>query len=212
MLRPTCTGRRFFARRRCRARRATTSGSRPSSSSARARTRSAVRSNKLPQLTPEQQRAGVICSSAGNHAQGVALAAAQLGIPAVVVMAANATPSKIAATKAYGAEVVLHGRIWDDANAEAERDRGRARPDDGAPVRRRPADRRAGNGRARDPRGRSRRRRRRRPDRRRRAHLRRLRCDPHARTPRADHRCRVERRAGNAAKRRGRQGASYSTR
>src|SRR5207245_4724710 len=61
------------------------------------------------------------CSSAGNHAQGVALAAAQLGIPAVVVMASNATPSKIAATKAYGAEVVLHGLIWDEANAEAER-------------------------------------------------------------------------------------------
>ena len=78
-------------------------------------------SNKLPQLTDEQKRAGVICSSAGNHAQGVALAAAQLGIPAVVVMAANATPAKIAATKAYGAEVVLHGQIWDDANAEAQR-------------------------------------------------------------------------------------------
>jgi threonine dehydratase len=78
-------------------------------------------SNKLPQLTPEQKRAGVICSSAGNHAQGVALAAAQLGIPAVVVMATNATPAKVAATKAYGAEVVLHGQIWDEANAEAER-------------------------------------------------------------------------------------------
>jgi len=78
-------------------------------------------SNKLPQLTPEQQRAGVICSSAGNHAQGVALAARELGIPAVVAMAENATPAKIAATKAYGAEVVLHGRIWDEANAEAER-------------------------------------------------------------------------------------------
>jgi threonine dehydratase len=78
-------------------------------------------SNKLPQLTSEQQRAGVICSSAGNHAQGVALAAAELGIPAVVVMASNATPAKVAATKAYGAEVVLHGRIWDEANAEAQR-------------------------------------------------------------------------------------------
>ncbi|MDX6486948.1 MAG: threonine dehydratase [Gaiellaceae bacterium] len=78
-------------------------------------------SNKLPQLSDDQKRAGVICSSAGNHAQGVALAAAQLGIPAVVVMAANATPSKIAATKGYGAEVVLHGEIWDEANAEAER-------------------------------------------------------------------------------------------
>jgi threonine dehydratase len=78
-------------------------------------------SNKLPQLSPEQQRAGVICSSAGNHAQGVALAARELGIPAVVAMASNATPAKIAATKAYGAEVVLHGRIWDEANDEALR-------------------------------------------------------------------------------------------
>lgn len=77
--------------------------------------------NKLPQLSVEQKRAGVICSSAGNHAQGVALAAAQLGIPAVVVMATNATPAKIAATREYGAEVVLHGTIWDEANEEAER-------------------------------------------------------------------------------------------
>ncbi len=78
-------------------------------------------SNKLPQLSAEQQRAGVICSSAGNHAQGVALAARELGIPAVVAMASNATPAKIEATKAYGAEVVLHGQIWDEANAEALR-------------------------------------------------------------------------------------------
>jgi threonine dehydratase len=78
-------------------------------------------SNKLPQLTEEQRRAGVICSSAGNHAQGVALAARELGIPAVVVMASNATPAKVAATKGYGAEVVQHGDIWDEANAEAMR-------------------------------------------------------------------------------------------
>jgi threonine dehydratase len=74
--------------------------------------------NKIPQLTGEQRSAGVICSSAGNHAQGVALAAAFYGVRAVVVMAANATPSKVAATKAYGAEVVLHGTIWDEANAK----------------------------------------------------------------------------------------------
>ena len=67
--------------------------------------------NKMPQLTEEQKRRGVICSSAGNHAQGVALAAAIHGVRAVVVMAENATPSKIAATRAYGAEVVLHGTI-----------------------------------------------------------------------------------------------------
>jgi threonine dehydratase len=74
--------------------------------------------NKIPQLTTEQKRAGVICSSAGNHAQGVAIAAAVHGVRAVVVMAENATPSKIAATKSYGAEVVLYGSIWDEANAK----------------------------------------------------------------------------------------------
>lgn len=82
--------------------------------------------NKLPQLTEEQKRRGVICSSAGNHAQGVAIAAGIYGIRAVVVMAENATPSKIDATRAYGAEVVQYGSIWDEANAKmlelAERD------------------------------------------------------------------------------------------
>ena len=72
--------------------------------------------NKLPQLSDEQKRRGVICSSAGNHAQGVALAAKIHDVRAVVVMAENATPSKVAATRSYGAEVVLHGQIWDEAN------------------------------------------------------------------------------------------------
>lgn len=77
--------------------------------------------NKLRLLSPEQKRRGVICSSAGNHAQGVALAAALNGVRAVVVMAENATPSKVAATRAYGAQVILHGTIWDEANEEALR-------------------------------------------------------------------------------------------
>src|ERR1051326_8668933 len=76
--------------------------------------------NKFALLSDEQKRRGVICSSAGNHAQGVALAAARYGIKAVVVMAENATPSKIEATRAYGAEVVLHGTIWDEANEKAK--------------------------------------------------------------------------------------------
>jgi threonine dehydratase len=76
--------------------------------------------NKFAQLTEEQKRRGVICSSAGNHAQGVALAAQRHGIKAVVCMAENATPSKIDATRAYGAEVVLHGTIWDEANEKAK--------------------------------------------------------------------------------------------
>ncbi len=76
--------------------------------------------NKFSSLTPEQKRRGVVCSSAGNHAQGVALAAKIHGIRAVVCMATNATPSKIAATRGYGAEVVLHGTIWDEANEKAK--------------------------------------------------------------------------------------------
>src|SRR5215468_1126742 len=76
--------------------------------------------NKFAQLTDEQRRRGVICSSAGNHAQGVALAAKLNNMRAVVVMAENATPSKIDATRAYGAEVVLHGSIWDEANEKCK--------------------------------------------------------------------------------------------
>lgn len=76
--------------------------------------------NKFTFLSDEEKRRGVICSSAGNHAQGVALAAKIHGIRAVVAMAANATPSKIEATRAYGAEVVLHGSIWDEANERAK--------------------------------------------------------------------------------------------
>jgi threonine dehydratase len=76
--------------------------------------------NKFTHLTDEERRRGVVCSSAGNHAQGVALAARIHGIRAVVCMAENATPSKIAATRAYGAEVVLHGTIWDEANEKAK--------------------------------------------------------------------------------------------
>jgi threonine dehydratase len=74
---------------------------------------------KLTRLTPEERDRGVVCSSAGNHAQGVALAAAMLGVRAVVCMAANATPSKVEATRGYGAEVVLHGSIWDEADERA---------------------------------------------------------------------------------------------
>ncbi|HEX4681965.1 MAG TPA: threonine ammonia-lyase [Gemmatimonadaceae bacterium] len=76
--------------------------------------------NKFALMPEEQKRRGVVCSSAGNHAQGVALAAKIHGIRAVVCMAENATPAKIAATRAYGAEVVLHGTIWDEANEKAK--------------------------------------------------------------------------------------------
>jgi len=83
--------------------------------------------NKFMSLSQEERRRGVVCSSAGNHAQGVALAARIHGIHAVVVMALNATRPKVEATRGYGAEVVLHGTIWDEANEKAKelvRDRG----------------------------------------------------------------------------------------
>jgi threonine dehydratase len=76
--------------------------------------------NKFALMPEEQKRRGVVCSSAGNHAQGVALAAKIHGIRAVVCMATNATPAKVAATRGYGAEVVLHGSIWDEANEKAK--------------------------------------------------------------------------------------------
>ena len=74
---------------------------------------------KLERLTQAERDRGVVCSSAGNHAQGVALAAAIKGVRAVVCMAENATPAKIEATRGYGAEVVLHGAIWDEADEKA---------------------------------------------------------------------------------------------
>src|ERR687892_2611866 len=76
--------------------------------------------NKFALMSDQDKKRGVVCSSAGNHAQGVALAAQIHGIRAVVCMAANATPSKVAATRGYGAEVVLHGTIWDEANEKAK--------------------------------------------------------------------------------------------
>src|SRR5438132_10942393 len=76
--------------------------------------------NKFSLMPEADKKRGVICSSAGNHAQGVALAAKIHGMRAVVCMAENATPAKIAATKGYGAEVVLHGTIWDEANEKAK--------------------------------------------------------------------------------------------
>jgi len=76
--------------------------------------------NKFAQMSEEQKKRGVVCSSAGNHAQGVALAEQICNIREVVCMEENATPAKIAATKGYGAEIVLHGTIWDEANEKAK--------------------------------------------------------------------------------------------
>lgn len=75
--------------------------------------------NKIANLTDKEKASGVIASSAGNHAQGVALGAKKAGIKATICMPANAPISKVAATKSYGAEVVLNGIVYDDAYAKA---------------------------------------------------------------------------------------------
>ena len=75
--------------------------------------------NKIMSLTEEEKKRGVICSSAGNHAQGVALAASKLGIRATIVMPAGAPLYKVQATRAYGADVVLYGEAYDDAYEKA---------------------------------------------------------------------------------------------
>lgn len=71
--------------------------------------------NKLHLLSPDERAAGVAAASAGNHAQGVAWAARALGSRALIVMPEGAASSKVAATKAYGAEVLLAGESFDDA-------------------------------------------------------------------------------------------------
>ena len=74
---------------------------------------------KIASLTPEERACGVIASSAGNHAQGVALAARSFGVPATIVMPEGAPLAKIKATRELGANVVLKGAVYDDAYAYA---------------------------------------------------------------------------------------------
>lgn len=76
--------------------------------------------NKIAKLTKEEKERGVIASSAGNHAQGVALAAQRLGTQAVIVMPRHTPLIKVDATKQYGADVVLAGDIYDEAYAKAK--------------------------------------------------------------------------------------------
>ncbi|MGC1381378.1 MAG: pyridoxal-phosphate dependent enzyme, partial [Candidatus Baltobacteraceae bacterium] len=66
--------------------------------------------NFLSLLTPEERKRGVVAFSSGNHAQGVALAARLLGVPATIVMPSDAPAVKLAATREYGAEVVFYER------------------------------------------------------------------------------------------------------
>lgn len=76
--------------------------------------------NKIVQLTDAERAKGVVAASAGNHAQGVALAAQQLGINAAIVMPQTTPDIKVAAVKNYGAKVVLHGDAYDDAREFAD--------------------------------------------------------------------------------------------
>lgn len=76
---------------------------------------------KMSQLTPEERACGVVACSAGNHAQGVALAAQKNGIKSVICLPDSAPISKVEATKSYGAEVCMVEGVYDDAYAQALR-------------------------------------------------------------------------------------------
>lgn len=77
--------------------------------------------NKLLQLTEAEREQGVICASAGNHAQGVALGAQHLGIKATIVMPRTTPQIKVDAVKSRGAKVVLHGDSYDEASSHAKK-------------------------------------------------------------------------------------------
>ncbi|WP_226022344.1 threonine ammonia-lyase [Halomicrobium salinisoli] len=84
--------------------------------------------NRIGALSEAEREAGVVTASAGNHAQGVALAASRIGVDATIVMPEHAPVSKVQATENYGGNVVLHGRDYDAAAERAheiERDQGR---------------------------------------------------------------------------------------
>jgi threonine dehydratase len=75
--------------------------------------------NKMVTLSEEQRNKGVIAASAGNHAQGVALAASKLGVKSVIVMPRTTPEIKVNSVRGFGAEVVLHGNAYDDAYERA---------------------------------------------------------------------------------------------
>jgi len=77
--------------------------------------------NALSRFNAEQKKAGVIAFSSGNHAQAIALAAQLLGMPATIVMPSDAPAGKLAATRGYGAEVILYDRYKDDRDAIGRR-------------------------------------------------------------------------------------------
>lgn len=77
--------------------------------------------NRLVQFSARERRSGVVTFSSGNHAQGIALAARLLDIPATIVMPADAPVAKVAATRGYGADVVFYNRAEDERDAIAQR-------------------------------------------------------------------------------------------
>ncbi|HBS41407.1 MAG TPA: threonine ammonia-lyase, biosynthetic [Oceanospirillales bacterium] len=77
--------------------------------------------NKVMQLTDEEKACGVIAASAGNHAQGLALAAQKLGIKAVIVMPRTTPDIKVRSVKSWGARVILHGDAFDDAFVHSQK-------------------------------------------------------------------------------------------
>jgi len=77
--------------------------------------------HKIQMLTGEEKKKGVVAASAGNHAQGVAYAASVEAIPCTIVMPKTASPAKVAATRGYGADVILEGANDDESSARARR-------------------------------------------------------------------------------------------
>ena len=74
---------------------------------------------KIKSLSDDEKKYGVVAASAGNHAQGVAFASSLEKIPCTIVMPKNASPAKVAATRGYGAEVILEGVNYDESSAKA---------------------------------------------------------------------------------------------
>lgn len=76
--------------------------------------------HKIRQLSPEQKAAGLIAVSAGNHAAALAFGATAEGVRSTIVMPATASPVKVEASRQYGAEIILHGGVWDAFNRMEE--------------------------------------------------------------------------------------------
>ena len=90
--------------------------------------------NKMSRLSPAALRRGVVAASAGNHAQGVALAARRLGTTATIVMPVTSPQIKVDSVAALGATVVLDGDSYDEAYVEARRLARRRRPSSCTPT------------------------------------------------------------------------------